>query len=135
MKRNDAELRLQCAVVQHLRLRCPRDVFFAAIPNGEHRSKKTGARLKAMGVIAGAPDLLIIANGIVHGLELKAEGGRQSAAQRAVEDRWRAAGGIYAVTTGIDETLATLVAWGALPHEYMNRPRPQQLPFTGDIGA
>ena len=56
-----------------------------AIPNGEHRSKIAGSRLKAEGVRRGVPDLdLPVARGGWHGLriELKAQGGRVKPEQR-----------------------------------------------------
>ena len=48
-----------------------------AIPNGGHRHKATAARLKAEGVRAGVPDILIpVARKIYHGLfvEMKVKG-------------------------------------------------------------
>lgn len=56
------------------------------IPNGEKRDKVTAARLKAMGVRAGVPDVLLpVARGKYHCLwvELKSDGGRASADQMA----------------------------------------------------
>jgi hypothetical protein len=50
-----------------------------AVPNGGHRSKKVAGEMKAEGMKAGVPDLmLLIAIGNWHGLiiEMKAEGGR-----------------------------------------------------------
>ena len=105
---------IQCTVVQLLRLGAPDHVVFMAIPNGEYRSKRTAGRLKAQGVAAGAPDLLIIVRGVAHGLELKTIKGRQSPAQRLMERRWEAAGGRYEVARGIDEAIAVLTHWGAL---------------------
>lgn len=131
MKRNDAESRLQMAVVQHLRLGCKPGIFWFSVPNEGKRAPRTANRLKAMGMVPGVPDIVIIINGIAHGLELKAKGGHQSTAQRDVEAAWTAAGGFYACTTGIDETLATLVRWGVLPETYLGRPKPQELPLEG----
>lgn len=56
-----------------------------AVPNGGQRHIAVAARLKAEGVKAGVPDIFLPApRGQAHGLfiELKAEGGRVSAAQR-----------------------------------------------------
>lgn len=67
--------------------------------NGEKRSRATGGRLKAMGVVPGVPDLLLLhPSGPFHGLglELKALGGDLSAAQARVLLDLHAAG--YAVT-------------------------------------
>jgi len=55
---------------------------FAHCPNGERRDAATGGRLKAMGVRAGVPDLLIWPNGGNHfGVELKAGKGGLSPSQ------------------------------------------------------
>lgn len=52
-----------------------------AIPNGEQRSKTTGARLKAEGVSAGVPDLLVPAHCLW--VEMKrSQGGTVSAVQK-----------------------------------------------------
>lgn len=114
-KRSDAEFQLQKAVWQHLMLYRRPKVLPFAVPNGEARSARTGAKLKSMGVVPGIPDIVIVIHGMAHGLELKADGGRPSEAQTAVEAQWNAAGGRYAVATGIDEALSILRRWGALP--------------------
>lgn len=52
-----------------------------AIPNGSQRSRTTGARLKAEGVVAGVPDLLIPAWNLW--IEMKrADGGSVSTQQK-----------------------------------------------------
>lgn len=56
-------------------------VRILAIPNGSQRSRTTGARLKAEGVVAGVPDLLIPAWNLW--IEMKrADGGTTSAVQK-----------------------------------------------------
>lgn len=56
-------------------------VRILAIPNGSQRSRTTGARLKAEGVVAGVPDLLIPAWNLW--VEMKrADGGAVSAVQK-----------------------------------------------------
>lgn len=112
--RASPEHSLQVAVVQHLIFCAAPRVCYMAIPNGEYRSKRTAGRLKAAGVRAGAPDLLVIVNGRAYGLELKADKGRQSPEQRSMEFEWTAAGGEYVVARGIDEALAALRRWGAI---------------------
>ena len=55
------------------------------VPNGGHRNKATAGRLKAAGVKAGVPDLLLLVpRGRYHGMacELKMPGGRLSPSQR-----------------------------------------------------
>jgi hypothetical protein len=59
--------------------------IFTHIASGEKRDQVTAARLKRMGVTAGFPDLMFIGpNGVVCWVELKAKGGRLSAAQAEV---------------------------------------------------
>jgi hypothetical protein len=56
-------------------------VRILAIPNGSQRSRTTGARLKAEGVVAGVPDLLVPAWNLW--IEMKrADGGAVSAVQK-----------------------------------------------------
>lgn len=108
MARNDAEFRLACVVHDTLRLRGKEGLHFFAVPNGEARSPKTGARLKRQGVRAGEPDYVLLWKGRAIGLELKAEGGRQSPEQRQVEQEWQAAGGLYRCVKGYDEAIQFL---------------------------
>ena len=56
-------------------------VRILAIPNGSQRSRTTGAKLKAAGVVAGVPDLLVPAWNLW--IEMKrADGGTTSAVQK-----------------------------------------------------
>ena len=56
-------------------------VRILAIPNGSQRSRTTGARLKAEGVVAGVPDLLVPAWSLW--IEMKrADGGAVSETQK-----------------------------------------------------
>ena len=106
------EYQIQKALCEYLKLAARRDVFWCAIPNGEARSTITGARLKATGTRAGAPDMLFIVDGAIIGLELKAAKGRLSAAQKEASALWAKAGGDYVVAWGIDDALSLLVARG-----------------------
>jgi hypothetical protein len=82
------------------------------VPAGEARGPGVGGKLKGMGVKPGWPDLLLVKDGVLHGLELKAEGGRVSPAQRACHGELATAGGLVAVAYGLDAALAQLKAWG-----------------------
>lgn len=114
MPRNQPEFALQCIVADLLRLQGKSGLYWTAIPNGEHRSPRTGARLKRSGVRRGAPDLLLIWNGRPIGIELKAEGGRQSPEQRETERDWVLAGGLYAVCKGYQQTVDFLTMLGCI---------------------
>lgn len=113
--RSAPEYRLQKAVVQHLTLRPTPNMYFCAIPNGGGRSSaRTGAFLKAMGLRAGAPDIVLVVEGHAHGLELKAAKGRLSPAQKQAASEWEGAGGSFHVASSIDEALGILTDIGAI---------------------
>jgi len=113
-RRRRPEAQLHAAVVEHLRLRAKPDVLWLHCPNGERRDKITGAKLKRMGVLAGASDLLLWHQGNSFALELKAPGGRLSEAQLEFLSRFNDAGGHTAIAEGLDRALACLEAWGLL---------------------
>lgn len=106
------ELDLQKFTVELLRLN---GVFAFAVPNGEHRSKRTGARLKAMGVRKGAADLLIFAPpGQAYCLELKSAKGRLSPEQKEFQAACIGMGIPYAVASSPEDVETILDAWGVL---------------------
>jgi len=106
-KRGRAEHALQCAVVQYLRLACPDGLVFA-VPNGGHRSARTGADLRREGLLAGVPDLCLIWRGRSLFIELKTPLGGLSRAQRAVHRALVAAGAEVMVCRSIDQVEAAL---------------------------
>jgi hypothetical protein len=101
-------------VVKHLRLRAKPDVLWLHAANGERRDKITGAKLKRMGVLAGAADLLLWHQGNSFALELKAPGRRLSEAQLKFIARFNDAGGHSACAEGLDRAIACLESWGLL---------------------
>jgi hypothetical protein len=112
-----SESLLQEAVVALLRFNAAPDVIWYAVPNGEYRSKRTGARLKKQGVVAGVADLAIVApDGQAAFLELKTPSGRLSPQQKAFRSLCEANGAPYAVATTLDEARHVLAGWGALAH-------------------
>jgi hypothetical protein len=113
-RRARPEQQIQRALVSHLQLRAHPDVFFFHPANGGARSPIEGAILRACGVRAGVPDLILLKSGKTFGLELKAEGGRVSDAQKTVLEQMRAAGAKTAICVGIDEALAQLERWQLL---------------------
>ena len=106
---------LQRYVVQLLRFcAAPRLVWYA-VPNGEARSKVTGARLKGLGVRAGVADFAFtLPGGQSAYLELKTPKGRPSVEQRAFRGDAEAAGALYAIARTPEEVQAVLAGWGAL---------------------
>jgi hypothetical protein len=69
--RHRPEQTLQRAVVEHLSWRAAPGVWWTHIPLGGLRSKTEAAILKGLGTNRGAPDLLLVADGRAHCLELQ----------------------------------------------------------------
>ncbi len=105
---------IQCSLFLHLQARAAPDVFAFAVPNGGYRRPREAHILKATGVMAGVPDIIIIKGGKIYALELKTTTGELTAAQRDAIPKMQAAGATVAVAYGIDEALATLEGWGIL---------------------
>jgi hypothetical protein len=116
-RRAQPEAQIQRAVIQHLTRRAPPDVFTFHVPNGGWRSRVEAKILKAIGTVAGVPDIVCIFQGRVYALELKAGRGRLTDVQHVVHERLREAGANVAVARGIDEALAQLEAWNLLRHD------------------
>jgi hypothetical protein len=112
------EEKIHAAVVELLRWAIAPGWIAYHPANGEWRGphgKKVGARLKALGVLPGVPDLILWApGGMAHGLEIKSRTGRLSVAQKAFRANCDAYGRPYAVARSLDEAAAILAAWGAL---------------------
>jgi hypothetical protein len=106
------EQTLQKALADHLRARAAVGTYWFHPANGGARTAIEGAILKACGVRAGTPDLILIKDGKTFGLELKANGGRASEAQAQAHQE--AAGAEVAVAVGIDDALAQLERWQLL---------------------
>jgi hypothetical protein len=114
MRRRRPEQQIQKALADHLRARAMPGLFWFACENGGARSVIEGAILKRCGIRRGVPDLILIRAGKTFGLELKAEGGRLSDAQRLAHEEMRAAGAEVAVAVGIDQALEQLERWQLL---------------------
>ena len=111
--KNDEEL-IHRAVVQHLRLRADPRVIWYHVTNAP-RSAASGARLKAMGMLAGVPDLaFVLADGRPAFLELKVGKNKMSPGQTEFALRCEAIGVPCACAWGIDQALSILEAWGVL---------------------
>ena len=76
------------------------------VPNERQCSQRQGARLKAMGVVAGAADLLLLVpNSQFHGLciEVKTDTGRQRDSQKDWQQEVERVGYKYAIVRDIDQ--------------------------------
>ena len=90
--RRRPEQEIQKALADHLRARAAAGTYWFHPANGGARTAIEGAILKACGVSAGTPDLILIKDGKTFGLELKAANGRVSStaaqAHAEMKRRW-----------------------------------------------
>lgn len=113
-RREQPEAALQRQVMAHVDARSARGAFVFAVPNGGKRNKTEAAIFKGLGVRSGVCDLIAIKDSRAFGLELKAPGGRLSAAQRQTIGEMKAAGVVVAVESDLDSALDKLEHWGVL---------------------
>jgi hypothetical protein len=113
-RRRQPEQELQRSVIAHLQWRARPGVWFTHIPLGGLRSKIEASILRGLGTTRGTPDLLTVANGKAHFLELKAPHGRVSAEQHACHEALCAAGACVAVAYDIDDAIERLEQWRLL---------------------
>lgn len=116
MRMRKPEERIQAHVVAQLRLA---GVDFAHPPNESKSTPGYRAKLKAMGLSPGIPDLLIFTpppcgGYVAAALELKSDKGRISTAQREWLDCLASYGWATACTKGLAASLQQLVDWGYL---------------------
>lgn len=110
--RSYPEQELQASIVSYLRTVLP-DCRTFAVPNGGLRSKREAALLKWTGVLAGVPDLLIMApGGCVYAIEVKAQDGSLSAAQKEFRSWMVKVGVPHVVARSLDDVRAALAHWG-----------------------
>lgn len=108
------EGRLQAAIVQHLRICGKPGMMFFHTPNEAKRSYGLAASLKAIGMVAGVADLIILHQGRAYALEVKAKGGKQSVSQIEFEANCAAAGVPYACVDNIAQALTVLLDWAVI---------------------
>jgi hypothetical protein len=113
-RRRKPEQTIQRALIQHLAVRGANGLVYLHPANGGARSAIEGAIFKSMGVMPGAPDLLLWKDGRSYSLELKADGGKATPSQIDMLDKLSAAGCFTAVCHGLDPALATLEGWKLL---------------------
>ena len=125
----DKEVQMQIQLVHLLKWCLRPDVVSFHVPNGEHRDKRTAAKLKAMGVLPGVSDLVFLWKEIdesefetrkylrVLFLELKLPGKTATEGQIAFGLAVRLAGADYAVVRSIDQAIAELRHRGLLRND------------------
>lgn len=110
------ETAVQRALLDWFAVACPNALVFAC-PNGERRDAKTGAKLKRQGVLAGAPDLIMVHRGIVAFIEVKRADGRLSPAQKRFQEKCAEERIPYAVVRGTADLAAFLRDIGVMVRE------------------
>ncbi len=121
MKRRRPEQALQIQVAAFLRVALRPPTLWTAFPAGGG-GKVRGAFLKAMGLQAGWPDIVIIhrfeslTETLVLGIELKAGKGRQSPEQKAVMESFISIGAGYEICRSIEDVDLALVHHGIPLH-------------------
>jgi cellobiose-specific phosphotransferase system component IIB len=114
-----SETQIQIAVIDHLRYGAANGWKYWHTPNGGLRDKREAAKLRAMGVLPGVPDLVLISpQGKFHGLELKRKGGTLSEEQRLFHAFAKGMGWPVAEADTLDGALDVLRMWGALKRTY-----------------
>ncbi len=111
------EAQIHKAVVQHLIQRGAPSIFWFHPANGGRRSWSEGKSFKAMGVVPGVPDIIIIKGGETFGLELKSLSGAVRPSQRLCHAAMQEAGATTAIAKGLDEALVTLECWGIIKRD------------------
>ena len=103
---------LHRTVAEYLRWVKPAALWFHA-PNGARRSKAQSGILKAMGMLAGVPDLIFVCHGgTVKFIELKAPGKYLSPEQKAFKDMVTSMGASFALCRSVDDVAEALQSWG-----------------------
>ncbi|AZL58314.1 VRR-NUC domain-containing protein [Tabrizicola piscis] len=122
-RRSTPEADAQRAIVQALRFALPRDAIVHHCANEVTEPGPRGAKRQAilvgMGVHAGFADLMVICDGRVLFLELKAPKGRLRPDQEAFRDDVLAQGLGWALVRSLDDALGALA-----DHGFTSRVRP-----------
>ena len=111
-RRMGPEARLHLAVCGFLDVALPTGAAYYHAPAEGRRDPKSGAFLKRMGAKPGWPDLTVIHNGRVYGIELKSDRGLLTDSQSEMQALWRRCGADYAVARSVPEVAYLLLKWG-----------------------
>ena len=114
MNKFDREGPVHRSCVQYLRTVLPGAIIHHS-PNEGVRGGKSGmldgAKRKAMGQVAGYPDIIVHYRGWTMGFEVKAEGGRMEPSQTAMQAQFSEQGIPYAVVRSIEDVREALADW------------------------
>jgi len=114
-KRRRPEDAIHRAVVGHLRARGVPNLFWWHTPSGAaFKSTIQGAIMKSLGWRSGIPDLVLLHDGKLYGLELKTVENHPTVEQLACIGAINRCGGFATFARGLDEALKCLETWGLL---------------------
>ena len=120
--RRDEEFGLQRFVIDSLRLFGVPGIVSFHVNNGSKLSKRAAARAKAMGVLPGVADIVVVGPlPNVWFLELKSSTGRLSDAQEVFRDAVVALGWEYRVASTPEAACNVLLQWGVLREDPLKR--------------
>ena len=100
----------QQACVRWFRLEYPRCLIFS-VPNGGSRNAIEAANLKKEGALAGASDLICVADHKVLFVEMKSKKGRQRETQKEFQRRVEILGFKYVVCRSLDDFMQKIKEW------------------------
>lgn len=103
---------LQIIIANALRAVLTDETVWLHVPNGKRRSKAEAGKLKAMGVLAGIPDLLFAHAGRLYAIELKVGRSTASDAQKECHAALTRVGVPITIARSLDDALRALDAWG-----------------------
>ncbi|MFN8992419.1 MAG: VRR-NUC domain-containing protein [Pseudomonadota bacterium] len=104
------EAAIQRAIIARLRMS---GIVCHHSPNAAKRSVIGGRRIKADGMITGWPDLTVVGpEGLVAFFEVKAPGGKPSAAQIEIAAMLARMGHTWAIVRSQEDAVTWLQAWG-----------------------
>jgi len=106
---------IQKSIVAYLRKVLPHAIVTHAANEGNRggfKGIRDGQRKRALGQLAGFPDLLLFVDGKGYCIEVKSEVGYLSPAQKAVREELTKQGIPYAVARSVEDVRETLAEWG-----------------------
>lgn len=110
-KPRQTEAALHRSIARYLDIVLAEPAFCTTFPAGGG-GKARGGKLKAMGLVPGVPDILIVANGRAYWVEIKTATGRLSDDQKATIARLESNGARVCVCRSIDDVRQALADWG-----------------------
>ena len=109
-KPRHVESEIQQSCVRWFRYAFPQYIILS-IPNGGSRNVIEAANLKKEGALAGASDLMVIAERCVLFVEMKKPGGRQQKTQQEFQHRVEVLGHKYVVCYSLDDFMQKVKDW------------------------